>query len=162
MHYSQIRKFDTANGTGIRTTLFVSGCTKECKDCFNDAYKSFTTGYVWDEVIEKNFLAHINSPIIQGVSILGGEPMDQIMDDTLLNLVKKISKNIWIYSGYTFEEIINNKKRYEIIKHCDVLVDGPYIDKLKDLRLAFVGSSNQRIINIQKSLDCNEIVLLKL
>ncbi|ONI45927.1 anaerobic ribonucleoside-triphosphate reductase activating protein [Candidatus Epulonipiscioides gigas] len=163
MYYSQIKKFDTANGLGIRTSLFVSGCTRSCEGCFNEEYKNFNNGLLWDTKAEIDFLQHISSPNIQGVSILGGEPFDQIYDNSLLNLIlnikKTTNKNIWIYSGYTFEEILNHKKRKLILEYCDILVDGEFIKKLKDIRLSFRGSSNQRIIDVQTSFSQNKIVL---
>lgn len=159
MYYSQIRKFDTTNGVGVRTTLFVSGCSRNCTGCFNQEYQDFNAGYLWSDEVEKSFIEHSNSKIVQGVSILGGEPMEQIQDDDLLNLVKKITKSIWIYSGYTFEALIQNPKQYEILSHCDVLVDGPFVESLKDVRLAFMGSSNQRVIDVKKSLVNNKVVL---
>lgn len=163
MYYSQIRKYDTSNGVGIRTTLFVSGCTRSCDGCFNEEYKNFKNGLLWDENTENNFLEIIASNIIHGVSILGGEPFDQIQDDTLLKFIKRIksevNKNIWIYSGYTFEEIISHPKRRSILENCDVLVDGPFDKSLKDARLSFRGSSNQRIIDIQNSLKHSHIAL---
>ncbi|WP_305767771.1 anaerobic ribonucleoside-triphosphate reductase activating protein [Candidatus Epulonipiscium viviparus] len=163
MYYSQIRNYDTANGVGIRTTLFVSGCTRSCEGCFNEEYKNFRNGLLWDKETETKFLKHISSPNINGVSILGGEPFDQIRDNSLVNLIQHIkfetNKNIWIYSGYVFEDIIKNPKRKAILKGCDILVDGPFEKTLKDARLSFRGSSNQRIIDIQKSLIQNLIVL---
>ena len=136
MYYAQIRKFDTANGTGIRSTLFVSGCTHKCKGCFNQDYKHFRYGHPWTKEIEDKFIEHIKNPNVHGVTILGGEPMDQVRDNDLKDLVCRIKEetgqNIWIYSGYTFEEIMMHKKTKEILKYCDVLVDGPFIEEQKD------------------------------
>ena len=157
MYFAQIRKFDTANGTGIRSTLFVSGCTHKCKGCFNQDYKHFRYGHPWTKEIEDKFIEHIKNPNVHGVTILGGEPMDQVRDTDLKDLVCRIKEetgqNIWIYSGYTFEEIMMHKKTKEILKYCDILVDGPFIEEQKDLRLRFKGSKNQRIIDVQKTLS---------
>ncbi len=165
MYYAQIRKFDTANGTGIRSTLFVSGCTHKCKGCFNQEYKHFRYGHPWTKEIEDNFIEHIKNPNVHGVTILGGEPMDQVRDTDLKDLVCRIKEetgqNIWIYSGYTFEEIMMHKKTKEILKYCDVLVDGPFIEEQKDLRLRFKGSKNQRIIDVQKTLSEGKVTLLE-
>ena len=165
MYYAQIRKFDTANGTGIRSTLFVSGCTHKCKGCFNQDYKHFRYGHPWTKEIEDKFIEHIKNPNVHGVTILGGEPMDQVRDNDLKDLVCRIKEetgqNIWIYSGYTFEEIIMHKKTKEILKYCDVLVDGPFIEEQKDLRLRFKGSKNQRIIDVQKTLSEGKVTLLE-
>lgn len=165
MYYAQIRKFDTANGTGIRSTLFVSGCTHKCKGCFNQDYKHFRYGHPWTKEIEDKFIEHIKNPNVHGVTILGGEPMDQVRDTDLKDLVCRIKEetgqNIWIYSGYTFEEIMMHKKTKEILKYCDVLVDGPFIEERKDLRLRFKGSKNQRIIDVQKTLSEGKVTLLE-
>ena len=157
MHYAQIRKYDTANGPGIRSSLFVSGCTHKCKGCFNEAYKDFHYGNEWTKQIEDEFIEMISDSKVKGVTIIGGEPMDQIHDDDLLHLVRRIKeeveKNIWIYSGYTYEQILQHDKRREILSFCDTLVDGLFVMKRKDLKLKFRGSSNQRVIDIQKSLS---------
>lgn len=106
--------------------------------------------------MEELFMDMVNSNNVKGVTILGGEPMQQTYDDDLKNLLKRIrretKKDIWIYSGYTFEEILQNEKRLELLKLCDVLVDGRFVDELKDPSLRFKGSSNQRIIDVQESL----------
>ncbi|MDE5978026.1 MAG: anaerobic ribonucleoside-triphosphate reductase activating protein [Turicibacter sp.] len=165
MYYAQIRKFDIANGPGIRSSLFVSGCTHGCKGCFNQAYQHFRYGQVWTKEVEDQFINHLNTPNVRGVTILGGEPMDQVQDQDLLYLVKRIKKEttqtIWIYSGYTFEEIVAHEKRYAILKVCDVLVDGRFIEELKDLNLRFRGSKNQRIIDIKKSLAEEKVCLFE-
>lgn len=165
MNYAQIRKFDTANGVGIRSTLFVSGCTHRCSGCFNQDYQHFKYGHPWIQEVEDEFINHLKNPNVHGVTILGGEPMDQIQDDDLLHLVKRIknetNQTIWIYSGYTYEDIIAHSKRKEILTYCDILVDGPFIEELKNLKLRFKGSSNQRIIEIAKSLECGQVCLLE-
>ena len=165
MYYAQIRKYDTANGPNIRSSLFVSGCTHKCEGCFNEDYRNFRYGNEWTPDICDEFIEMIKDPQIKGVTIIGGEPMDQIQDDDLLNLVKRIKeetgKNIWIYSGYTYEQILQHEKRKEILSFCDALVDGLFVLELKNLKLKFRGSSNQRIIDIQKSLVGGEVQLLK-
>ena len=165
MYYAQIRRFDTANGPGIRCSLFVSGCTKKCKGCFNVDYQDFCYGNKWNAQVCNEFIEMLGDDQIKGVTILGGEPMDQINDDDLLGLVKRIKKetgkNIWIYSGYTYEQILQHEKRKEILMFCDALVDGLFVEELKDLKLRFRGSRNQRIIDIQKSLASNEVQLLE-
>jgi len=165
MYYAQIRKYDTANGPSIRSSLFVSGCTQKCKGCFNEDYRNFRYGKKWNAKVEDEFIEMLRDNQIKGVTIIGGEPMDQIHDDDLLNLVKRIKneigKNIWIYSGYTYEQILQHEKRKEILSFCDALVDGLFVMELKDLKLKFRGSSNQRIIDIQKTLAGNEVQLLE-
>lgn len=161
MYYAQMRKFDIANGLGVRATLFVSGCTHHCIGCFNEAYQDFKYGYPWDEAAEETFMSYVKNPNVHGVSILGGEPMDQ--DDQLQMLLKRIKnetgKHIWLYSGDIFEEIIKDPLKRETLKYCDVLVDGPFVEALKDIRLQFRGSSNQRIIDVQHSLENNQVIL---
>ena len=164
MYYAQMRKFDIANGIGIRTTLFVSGCTHQCPGCFNKDYQAFNYGKVWDSEAEDTFMSYVNDENVHGVTILGGEPMEQTQDDCLYNLLKRIKtetkQSIWLYSGYTFEAILKDSKKLELLKWCDVLVDGPFIENLKDLNLKFRGSSNQNIIDVQASLRQNKKVLL--
>jgi anaerobic ribonucleoside-triphosphate reductase activating protein len=156
MHYAAMRQYDIANGVGIRTSLFVSGCTHRCKGCFNTAYKDFNYGTKWDKTAKETFLAYATNQNVHGVTILGGEPMDQIMDNDLLDLLSTLKQEtdhtIWLYSGYTFEEILVDSKRSEILSYCDVLVDGPFIEAEKDIRLQFRGSRNQRILDVQPSL----------
>ena len=168
MNYAQIRQFDIANGPGIRTTLFVSGCTHNCKGCFNKAYQDFNYGTPWNEEAERIFMGMVNDPKVSGVTVLGGEPMDQSGDAfgyNLVNLLRKVKqetkKNIWLYSGYTFEQILDDPFKLTLLQQCDVLVDGEFIEELKDVRLRFKGSSNQRIINVQKSLELGHVVLME-
>ena len=110
MHYAQMRKYDVANGIGIRSTLFVSGCTHQCPGCFNTDYREFDYGTPWTKEAEDTFLSYIKDENVHGVTILGGEPMQQTKDDDLLNLLRRIkqetNETIWIYSGYTYEEIL--------------------------------------------------------
>lgn len=164
MNYAKIRKLDVTNGPGIRTTLFVSGCTHNCEGCFNKEQQDFNYGNKFTKETEDEFIELTKSRQIKGVNILGGEPMQQIMDDTLLNLLKRIkletNKPIWLWSGYTFEEIINNPKRAEILREVDVLIDGPFIKEKRDLKLKYRGSENQRVIDVKKSLEENKIILM--
>lgn len=159
----QIRKFDVANGPGIRSTLFVAGCTLRCPHCFNESYQSFKAGEPWTTEVEADFLAHLANDRIKGVTILGGEPLDQIMDDQLLNLLTRIKhetgKSIWIYSGHLYEDLIQHPKRRAILEVCDVLVDGPFIMEQKNLKLKFRGSENQRIIDLPETLKTGEVIL---
>ena len=164
MYYAQIRKYDTANGPGIRSSLFVSGCTHNCQGCFNREFMKFNYGKVWTKEVADEFIEMITDPQVKGVTILGGEPMDQIQDDDLLKLLKRIKdetgKNIWIYSGYTYEQLMVHPLRKEMLSICDVLVDGLFLEELKNLKLKFKGSSNQRIIDIKASLASHTIKML--
>lgn len=165
MYYAQMRKFDIANGTGIRASLFVSGCTHQCKGCFSEPYHDFHYGTPWNLEAEQLFMSYIMDSNVHGVTILGGEPMDQTRDTDLLQLLQRIktetSHTIWIYSGYTFEQILRDAKKTALLQYCDVLVDGQFIEALKDIQLRFRGSSNQRIIDVPASLQKGEIVLLE-
>jgi len=161
MNYAQIRKYDVANGEGIRTTLFVSGCHFNCPGCFNKEYQDFSFGKEFTDDEMQKFIDLGKNPNISGFSFLGGEPLDQLNDDTLLRTVKAIKaqtdKTIWLWTGYVFENL--SEKQMEIVKHIDILVDGPFIEAQKDMRLLFRGSANQRIIDVQKSLKENKTVL---
>ena len=162
MNYAKIRKLDVTNGPDIRTTLFVSGCTHNCEGCFNKEQQDFNYGNKFTKETEDEFIQLTKNKQIKGVNILGGEPMQQIMDDTLLNLLKRIKletdKPIWLWSGYTFEEIVNNPKRLEILREVDVLIDGKFQADKRDIMLKYRGSSNQRVIDVKKSLEQDNIV----
>lgn len=164
MRYAKIRAFDIANGYGVRTTLFVSGCSHKCEGCFNVEAQSFSYGEIWNEDIEKEFMSYVNNPNIVGVNILGGEPLEQdnSLDNLLIRIKKETNKNIWLWSGYTYEEIINSHKKLKTISLVDVLVDGRFILKERDLMLKFRGSRNQRVIDVKKSLKENKLILLNI
>lgn len=165
MNIAQIRKYDVANGPGIRTTVFVSGCTHKCKDCFNEEYQDFNFGIKMDELSKKNIIECLN--ITKRLSVLGGEPCQQGWDmiEFLKEMKHETNCNIWLWSGYTFEELLNPKvgKSYQrsILENIDVLVDGKFISSKKDLSLKFKGSSNQRIIDVRKSLNAGKVILME-
>lgn len=165
MHYSKTRRYDTANGVGIRSTLFVSGCTHKCEGCFNEVAQSFTYGKIWTKKDEDLFLEYVKDEKVVGINILGGEPLQQLKDDSLFNLLYRIKnetgKSIWMWTGYTFEEVLKNEKRLRLVKLVDVLIDGKFQKENKDLTLKYRGSSNQRVIDVKKSLEENEIILLE-
>lgn len=159
MRYAQIRKYDVANGVGIRTTVFVSGCTHNCKNCFNKLYQDFNYGDEWTEEMTEEIIGYLKEPTVRGLSILGGEPFQNAKD--LKEIVKDIkkevgNKDIWIWSGYTYEEILEDDDMFELLEQCDVLIDGKYVEELKNLSLRFRGSENQRIIDIKKTLEKSE------
>ena len=163
MRITQIRKTDVANGTGIRVTIFVAGCTHRCAGCFNREYFSFEAG----DLVTKDMMDHIielsQKDYIEGLSVLGGEPLQQVFDKTLVTLLKRfkqeVGKSIWLYTGYTYEEAIQRQERLDILSYCDVLVDGKFEIAQKDLRLKFRGSRNQRIIDVQRSLNEQGVIL---
>ena len=162
MKYAKIRELDVTNGPGIRTTLFVSGCTHNCEGCFNKEQQDFNYGNEFTKETENQFVELTKSRQIKGVNILGGEPMQQVMDNTLLDLLKRIKletgKPIWLWSGYIYEEIINNPKRLELLREVDVLIDGKFQADKRDIMLKYRGSSNQRVIDVKKSLEQGTII----
>ncbi|MFU7515045.1 anaerobic ribonucleoside-triphosphate reductase activating protein [Clostridium sp. HCS.1] len=162
MNYAKIRKFDVSNGPGVRTTLFVSGCTNNCEGCFNKELQDFDYGEKWTKDIEDNFIRQVMNPNIVGVNILGGEPMDQIRDKDLSNLLKRIkletNKSIWLWSGYLYENILSSNDRNDILKYVDVLIDGRFELNKRNISLKYRGSSNQRVIDVVKSKEANRII----
>mgnify|MGYP001030873290 FL=1 len=174
MNYGEIKKVDIANGEGVRVSLFVSGCRNHCKECFNPMTWAFNYGKEYSEETEKEILEALNHDYIEGLTVLGGEPFEPENQKEVLSLVKKVRevfphKNIWIYSGFTFEELVGKKESRaatpltkEILKNIDVLVDGRFEIAKKDLMLKFRGSTNQRIIDVKKTLALHEIVLSEL
>lgn len=172
MNYATIKWTDIANGEGVRISLFVSGCTHRCKNCFNEVAWDFTYGDLFDETVEEKILTELSSDYIAGISLLGGEPLEPLNQKTLLPFVKKVkerypNKTVWCYTGYVLDEksgllresAKNTECTQELISLCDVLVDGAYIEELKDVRLKFRGSSNQRIIDVKKTLKSGQCVL---
>ena len=156
MRYASIRDLDITNGTDIGVALFVQGCHFHCKNCFNKSTWDFDGGKEVTKETCSKFMKLVNRPFIKRVSILGGEPLAKENVYDICNILKQIkNKTIWVYTGYTFETV----KNYDIMKYIDYLVDGQYVDELRDLRLKFRGSSNQRIIDVQKSLKENKVIL---
>ena len=164
MNFAQIRKYDVANGPGIRTTIFVTGCTHKCHNCFNEEYQDFDFGDPWTQKETDEVIKDLKLDEVKGLTILGGEPFQNEVDllEVLRDIKKEVQKDIWIFSGYTYEEILKDEDKKKLLEECDVLVDGRFVEALKDLSLRFRGSSNQRIIDVQKSLESNEVVLFDL
>ena len=166
MNYIKTSKNDIANGIGIGCVLWVSGCRCGCKNCHNQSTWDFNAGQPFTEDTMQEILLTLTKPYISRFTISGGHPLDPQNAPEVLKIVKRVkmvfpNKDIWIYSGYEWENIIKDETLREIMKYTDVLVDGPYIDNLRDISLPFRGSSNQRIIDVQKSLVSNQIVLWK-
>lgn len=164
MNFAQIRKYDVANGPGIRTTIFVTGCTHKCHNCFNEDYQDFDFGDPWTQKETDEVIEDLKLDEVRGLTILGGEPFQNEVDllEVLRDIKKEVQKDIWIFSGYTYEEILKDEDKKKLLEECDVLVDGRFVEALKDLSLRFRGSSNQRIIDIKNSLESNEVVLFDL
>ena len=170
MYYGEIKNFDIANGTGVRVSLFVSGCTNHCKNCFQPQTWDFHYGNPFTEETERAILSMLAPDYINGLTVLGGEPFEVENQKALYPFLKKVrcaypDKTIWAYSGYTLENIRNvgNHPNCEVTEDIlallDVLVDGPYVEELKNISLRFRGSSNQRLIDMKKTLKDGHIVI---
>jgi anaerobic ribonucleoside-triphosphate reductase activating protein len=172
MNYATIKKFDIANGVGVRVSLFVSGCRHHCKGCFNPEQWSFDYGTPFTDDTVEEIVSALDHDYITGLSLLGGEPMEPEQRDGLLSLLRAVKKRlpektVWCYSGFSFEndllagKVGDPEKLREMLSYIDVLVDGKFVDELKDPSLLFRGSSNQNIIDVKKSLAENRLVLLE-
>ena len=160
MNYSIINPSDSANGEGLRLSLFVSGCPHKCKGCFNPETWDYNFGKAFDENVLDRIIASISKPMIQGLTILGGEPLAPKNRDTVAYIAQRCKealphKDIWCYTGYDYEEIFN----CDALKYIDVLIDGKYIEEEKDITLRFKGSYNQRIIDLNKTRKLGQIIL---
>ncbi|MDO5381737.1 MAG: anaerobic ribonucleoside-triphosphate reductase activating protein [Eubacteriales bacterium] len=171
MNYAEIKYNDVANGPGVRTSLFVSGCTHRCKGCFNEIAWDFNYGQPFTQDTINEILESLKPSYIAGLTLLGGEPFEHSNQQGLLPLLRAVKKefpdkDIWCFSGYLFDKDICERmcKEYEetseMLSYIDVLVDGKFIEELKDLMLKFKGSSNQRTILVQESLKTGSIVKL--
>lgn len=170
MNYGEIKNYDIANGVGVRVSLFVSGCTNRCENCFQKETWDFNYGKVFDEAAEMRIAEMLRLDYIHGLTILGGEPFEPENQRGLLPFLRKIRqefphKSIWIYSGFTYEELKDEQSRChceatdEILSLSDVLVDGRFDESKKDLSLKFRGSSNQRIIDLKLTAENNEVTV---
>ena len=160
MRYNTIRKMDIANGPGVRVSVFMQGCSFHCKNCFNTSTWDFEGGKEFNQDTINEVLDLCNQDYIKGLSILGGEPMHPKNIEATTSLAKAFkekypNKNVWVWSGFKFDQDL---KDTEALKYIDVLVDGQYQDELHDFRLKWRGSSNQRVIDVPKSLEQKEIV----
>ena len=157
MNYSRIKELDIANGEGVRVSLFVSGCPNHCKGCFNPETWNYQYGEKFTVETSRYIKELLTRDYIKGLSLLGGEPFAQSERDTtrLINLAEythSIEKDVWAYSGFTYEQL--TKRNHELLKHIDVLVDGPFIEERKNPSLRFRGSENQRIIYLTNNGRC--------
>lgn len=170
MNYAEIKNCDIANGEGVRVSLFVSGCRRHCKGCFNAMTWDFSYGKPFDEAVQDRILEMLSPEYIAGLTLLGGDPFEPENQRALLPFVKRVrerfpQKNIWAYTGYTFaggsllEEEVRTECTRELLSLLDVLVDGKFEEPLKDIRLKFRGSRNQRVIDLRRSLLQNETIL---
>ena len=169
MYYGNIKKLDVANGEGIRTTLFVSGCRNHCERCFQPETWAFDYGKPFTEETVQALLDSLKPSYVNGITLLGGEPFEPENQRELVKLLRRVraeypQKNVWSYSGYTLEELRGDGHPHcevteEMLSMIDVLVDGRFVEALKDIALKFRGSSNQRIIDVKKSLETGEAVI---
>lgn len=173
MNYCKIKNCDIANGEGVRVSLFVSGCRNHCKGCFQPETWDFEYGKPFTKETEDELINLLSQSYIAGLTLLGGDPFEPENQKALLPFVKKVknilpNKNIWAYTGYTLENLLDANHRshceetQEMLLLIDVLVDGPFIEAKKDVSLRFKGSSNQRVIDMQKTRQTQKIALVEL
>ena len=171
MNYSEIKFCDIANGEGVRTSLFVSGCRRHCKNCFNHEAWSFTAGKPFDEAAKKSILDSLDAPYVAGLTLLGGEPMEPENQAGLVDFLEEVKrtyphKTIWLFTGGVIESFFpggceHTEYTDRILSTLDIMVDGPFVQDLYDITLRFRGSSNQRIIDVPKTLKCRKVILWK-
>lgn len=172
MYYGAIKKFDVANGEGVRSSLFVSGCRNKCKNCFQPETWAFDYGREFTEEAKEELFSSMNLGSVRGISILGGEPMEPENQVALLPLLREFKqrfpeKTVWLYTGNLYEELLGMLGAHEkhlpiteeLLSYVDILVDGRYVEELKQLGLRFRGSSNQRIIDLKKTKSSGSIVI---
>lgn len=172
MNYGEIKYYDIANGPGVRTSLFVSGCRNRCEDCFNRETWNFDFGKPFTEETANAVIESLKPDYIAGLTILGGEPFERENQPEVLNLARRVkkefpNKTVWIFSGFTYEELscgsrASGETANEILRVCDVLVDGRFDKTKKNISLKFRGSENQRIIDLKPTLLQNKVVLKEL
>lgn len=173
MNYGNIKKYDIANGLGVRVSLFVSGCRVNCPHCFQKETWSFDYGNVFDDKARRELIDALAPSYIKGLSVLGGEPFEEENQQELCSLFKQVkkqfpNKDIWCYSGYIYDRDLTDGGRKhtvytdEMLSYIDVLVDGPFILNEHNISLAFKGSANQRLIDLKATRESGSITLLKL
>ncbi len=170
MNYAVIKKFDIANGAGVRVSLFVSGCRHHCKNCFNKEAWDFGYGKPFTQAVQEEILTALSPDYITGFSLLGGEPFEPENQPALAEFLAKIkqklpNKDIWCYTGFLYEDIVAGKVGDKatariMLENIDVLVDGKFVEDLKSPDLLFRGSSNQRIIDVKKTIDSGKVIWL--
>ena len=171
MSFVGIKYCDIANGTGCRTVLFVSGCRNACKGCFQPQTWDFGYGEPFDEKVQKEVLDSLAPDYITGITLLGGEPFEPENQKELVPFMRKVAaqypnKNVWAFTGYIYDkDLIAGGRRHtedtdELLSMIDVLVDGPFVEELKDITLKFRGSSNQRVLNLRETIRTGKITTL--
>lgn len=163
MYYSEINPCDALNGIGFRVTIWVSGCSHNCKGCFNPLTHNPNYGKPYTQQTEDEILEYLSKPYIQGITLTGGHPLEpyNLLDiECLIDKIKERynNKDIWLYTPYTWEEIINDKTLKRICSKCDVIIDGKYINECRDITLKFRGSTNQRLIDVKQSIKKGKVI----
>lgn len=163
MYYSKFKFNDVANGPGLRLSLFTSGCTHHCKGCFQPETWNFKNGEPFTLETQKYIIEKSENKYIAGLSLLGGDPLDNV--DGILPLLQEYrktfaaTKSIWLWTGYLFEEILKDDLKSEVLPFIDVIIDGKFEENLKDITLKYKGSTNQRVIDVKKSVETHAVVL---
>ena len=172
MYYSEIKNCDIANGTGVRVTLFVSGCRNHCKGCFQPETWDFKHGKVFDSAVEDELIKLLAPGYIAGLTLLGGDPFEEENQEGLIGFLRRVraeypKKNIWAFTGYLYEDLLEGGKKHtvytdEMLSYINILVDGPFIEEKKNIMIKFRGSENQRIIDMDKTRETGKMALSKL
>ena len=177
MRYIKMTKNDIANGPGVRVTLWVSGCSLHCKSCHNPQTQDFNSGKLFNDDAKQELFEALDNPYIQGLTLSGGHPLEPESVKVVYLLIKEVNekfpqKDVWLYTGYTWEQIFptivtddfNIYRFYQqgIIEMCDVVVDGPYIEELRDISLPYCGSKNQRLIDVQETFKQGKVIQYKI
>lgn len=166
MNYIKITKNDIANGPGVRCVLWVAGCDLRCKNCHNSSTWNFNSGKQFDDAAKNELFEALGKNYIQGITLSGGHPLAKQNRSTIYFLLKELkqkfpTKDVWLYTGYKWEDIKNIREITHILCYVDVLVDGPYIEEQRDITLKFRGSRNQRVINMKETLKQNKIITIQ-
>lgn len=170
MHYGNIKNYDIADGEGVRVTLFCSGCTNRCEGCFQPETWDFCYGKEYTKETEDQLIQMLTNPNIQGLTLLGGDPFEPSNQRTLITLLRRVkqelpTKDVWAYTGFVYEQdLLEGQRKHtevtdEMLSYIDVLVDGPFVIDQKDISLYFRGSTNQRVIDMPKTLKSGNIVI---
>ena len=170
MHYGNIKNYDIADGEGVRVTLFCSGCTNRCEGCFQPETWDFCYGKEYTKETEDQLIQMLTNPNIQGLTLLGGDPFEPSNQRTLITLLRRVkqelpTKDVWAYTGFVYEqELLEGQRKHtevtdEMLSYIDVLVDGPFVIDQKDISLYFRGSTNQRVIDMPKTLKSGNVVI---
>ena len=170
MHYGNIKNYDIADGEGVRVTLFCSGCTNRCEGCFQPETWDFCSGKEYTKETEDQLIQMLTNPNIQGLTLLGGDPFEPSNQRTLITLLRRVkqelpTKDVWAYTGFVYEQdLLEGQRKHtevtdEMLSYIDVLVDGPFVIDQKDISLYFRGSTNQRVIDMPKTLKSGNVVI---